>query len=523
MQNITKTIIITILILLLTNCSSIFTASLTGTLKNRADYLENADSGNIDNAMIYLYQDKALRDSDYNSWSDTRRNWYASTESEDGTFTFNGIIWENFFPEYGKSGDRMEIFLLIYHPDYGYVKNPAPIMISSDVSNSIAPILIDDILAESSIEGYVRNYSEVEELEGDGLAGVEVAVYIKDLEGNFKTEAADVFNTDGDGFYQGDITFYETEEGTESILLTYTLDGYETNSTIDANILTDKDVDSDGIATDPYFQTTVTEDVTNILPDISLKEVIEYANATIEGSVQRWRPEASQTERPSINGVNISLWVADYWEYEDDETTIDTSSIIYPEEPSYNVVTNADGEYNLEIEYFIRGENAPITIGYNLEGYLLDSSIDSDIEVDDMDKNGEDEALFKDITVTPDVINNINTIDMKQINFTTSLSGILYDISDGDGKSNRTVNLSFTIDGVNYLYSTVSETISINNSTAEKGHYSFDSIEWEDTSYTTDESSLDITISVDDEITSPNPSTLTISSGKENTYHLEIE
>ena len=193
------------------------------------------------------------------------------------------------------------------------------------------------------------------------------------------------------------------------------------------------------------------------------------------------------------------------------------------------VITNEEGIYNTEINYYIRDSrddnrgNAPIALVYDMDGYVIaDTAAFTSM---DINSDETDEYVLLDQSIDQRTTNTIVTLELKQVDFTTTLSGIIWDNSDnggaGDGKSTRTVNISYTAANGNKNYSTVSETISTTNND-EKGHYSFDNIEWSDSTYLGDQSSLDVTFTVDNETMATVPTTTTIYSGKDNTFQVEI-
>ncbi len=535
-------ITLTVIALLVTSCSSVFTSSISGNLKNREEYDENPDNGDVANALVYLYLDAATRDASFNA--SAASGYYAATESDNnGAYTLNGIIWENLTPQFGKTADRKEVFLLIYHPDYGWVKNSHSIILSSDVSNSISTIFLTDILNQANIEGYVYDEVENEGAEPTGLQGVAVNVYIPTSWVNTNGVITDViyprdpdytFTTDIDGMYEGEITFLHNPVGADlgksEIMLTYELNNYEPK---DSDIKNDKDLDFDGEATDFYLTANILKDKLNKLTDVTMAQIEENGTATLEGKILRWRGSTTN-EQELMQGVTVDIYVADFWSYLDDNT-IDPASIKYPKEPTYTLNSNNEGIYTQEVTYFIRNSRkdnkgtVPVAIRYELDGYKIDKNIDSDlgdskidINLDGVIDSKDDNLLYA--TLKQDQITTLPDLDIKQINFTTSLSGIILNPSSSDsdkGVSNKNITISFTTSNGDKSFSTVSETVSINNSIAEKGHYSFDNITWVDDTYTTDQSSLNLTISVEDITTLLTP-TKSISSGKSNSFQIEI-
>ncbi|HRS64588.1 MAG TPA: carboxypeptidase-like regulatory domain-containing protein, partial [Spirochaetia bacterium] len=92
-----------------------------------------------------------------------------------GNFQFSGIIWHTYFSQFGKTADRIEIYLLVYHPDYGLVKNENPYFIVSDVTTELPVMEIEDIWNKGTIFGKVLNWKD-----GSPLANASIAVYVPD-------------------------------------------------------------------------------------------------------------------------------------------------------------------------------------------------------------------------------------------------------------------------------------------------------------------------------------------------------
>ncbi|MDD3058979.1 MAG: hypothetical protein PHO72_11725 [Sphaerochaeta sp.] len=131
-------------VLALAGCSSVFNAGLSGTLTDK-------DTGNgIPGVLVYAYTDEDLRDADYargaTTGSDgmtltfsptTGGNYIPTTSTNDnGYFTISKLIWENAHPEFGKTADYFDVYLLYFKSDYGLVKEDSKVTIVSDSNNS---------------------------------------------------------------------------------------------------------------------------------------------------------------------------------------------------------------------------------------------------------------------------------------------------------------------------------------------------------------------------------------------------
>jgi len=237
-------------VLLILSCSSVFTSSISGSLHDQELYDTGQVSG-IGEAEIYLYLEEPDRDTDYFSWesdgvepgsSSSPRYFLSTTTDAEGGYSFNGIIWEELFPEFGKTASRVEVFMLIYHRDYGLVKNPQPLYIVSDVTNRIPLIKIQAAINRISVRGSVFDRN-VKDAYGGALplAGVGVNVYVPvswgyDSAGNvtdpeFPKEPSYTFLTGEEGIFSGEVAYPMKPSRSENrmttqVLVTYNLENH---------------------------------------------------------------------------------------------------------------------------------------------------------------------------------------------------------------------------------------------------------------------------------------------------------
>lgn len=111
----TLPIIMLLIAVLLTSCSSYFATVLSGTVVGN-------DNEQLNKAEVALYFDKAMRDADVSEYLTTKAFTHADYEvSTDnaGAYKFTNIMWNSNFPEYGKDGDSTMVYLAFYHDDYG--------------------------------------------------------------------------------------------------------------------------------------------------------------------------------------------------------------------------------------------------------------------------------------------------------------------------------------------------------------------------------------------------------------------
>lgn len=153
-------------IIFIFSCSTVFTASVEGKVILR--YTEEKEEGGeeiekeegLKNALIFLYDNKENWLSDYNSYDYNAENpetslpnaaekgsylYYQMTETNtEGKFSFSGFMWKTTNPGYGKTGDRREVYILIYHKDHGLYKNLSPIFIISNATTTIPTFYIQE-------------------------------------------------------------------------------------------------------------------------------------------------------------------------------------------------------------------------------------------------------------------------------------------------------------------------------------------------------------------------------------------
>lgn len=112
------TIISVIAALALVSCSSVFYGNISGRIID-----EDTEAG-IQNATVYLYQDKGARDSAFEKAKQTgvqpASGYYTTAlTGQDGSFSISKIYWKTNSPEYGKTADKSEVYLMYYKKGYG--------------------------------------------------------------------------------------------------------------------------------------------------------------------------------------------------------------------------------------------------------------------------------------------------------------------------------------------------------------------------------------------------------------------
>ena len=186
-----KILFVASLVALLASCSAVFTASIDGRILD-ADAEAEGNTVGVANARVWLYTSASSRDADLNAWvdgdtstlpsaasRDSYRYFLSTVSDDDGSFQFAGVIWETFQSEFGKTADRTQVWLLVWHPDYGLHPNPSPLHVVSDVSNQFEPFSIESIWSEATLRGTTSDWGNTDDpASPEPLANVPVQVRI---------------------------------------------------------------------------------------------------------------------------------------------------------------------------------------------------------------------------------------------------------------------------------------------------------------------------------------------------------
>ena len=169
------------------SCSMVFSSSVNGRIIDK-ELREQGTVQGIADARVFLYTEKKAWEEDFANYIEgntatlpdasgrAQYNYFQSTVTNaQGSFQFSGIIWHTYFSQFGKTADRREIFILVYHPDYGLVKNENPYFIVSDVTTELPVMEIEDIWNKGKIFGKLLNWKD-----NTPLANAIIAVYVPD-------------------------------------------------------------------------------------------------------------------------------------------------------------------------------------------------------------------------------------------------------------------------------------------------------------------------------------------------------
>ena len=138
-----KSFTISLLILLfLTSCSSVFSGGFTGKLMEDKGGLDDSSNTPLVGATVFIYTDEGLRNNDYNrAITDGTKPSNATsttTTNDNGQFSVSKIIWKTNSPAFGKTADKINLYLIVYKSGFGingFNKNSNSISITSDSTN----------------------------------------------------------------------------------------------------------------------------------------------------------------------------------------------------------------------------------------------------------------------------------------------------------------------------------------------------------------------------------------------------
>jgi hypothetical protein len=328
------------------SCSTVFRSSIQGTIIDLEDYNDGTTTG-VGDAKVFLYTDLAARDEDFAAYVNGNEStlpdgqaelkYFQSTVTDaDGGYDFTGFIWQDLFPVYGKTADRKEVYLLIYHPDYGLWRSPVALYVVSDVTNQLDLIKIEDLWNQGRLAGTVLDWSDDEPLDGVAVNFYVASSWTYDAAGVidsavYPNNATATATTDADGRWTADLRFRKMpdrtgDKGTAPVRVVYVLNNYRVNddnpgdtglTTVNAaaGLVTNVDLDRDGATAaagdyeDAFVVATAeVESDTHIittLPDITMQRW--RFSASVNGSVV----EDGISPPNGIDGVTVTMIVAD--------------------------------------------------------------------------------------------------------------------------------------------------------------------------------------------------------------------
>lgn len=356
------------------SCSIVFRSSIQGTIIDKEDWEDGTTTG-VGDAKVFLYTDLASRNADYDIYvaSDgdeiylpdgtytatntarTEYTYFQSTVTDaDGGYDFTGFIWEQFFSEYGKTADRAEVYLLIYHPDYGLWKNPVPLYVVSDVTNVLDAIKVEDLWDEGRLAGTVTDWASG--TDADPLNGVTVNLYVAetwtfDAAGTTPVTTGATWpgaptvttTTDADGRWAASFRFRKMPDrdddvGKVPVRVSFVLGNHRANQPTDdattyspvfsnSGLVTDVDLDEDGAdATEGDYEDAFVYATAEYDQDDDQATLVTVPNVMM----QRWRFTAQVRGRVKdatdtyADGIKVTLTMPDGEEYSDFSETVTT-------------------------------------------------------------------------------------------------------------------------------------------------------------------------------------------------------
>ena len=152
-----------------TSCSSVFTGGTNGKVVD-AESASSPKEG-IADVQVYVYTNVNTRNADYEKWRSSNRKSDFSPSSDsgfvghastatDGSFTLSKIVWEKFFPEFGKTADSCEIFMLFYHPEYSLTKNSSNVTVISDSTSAYIMQELKKTHKTTNVDLEIRNAAD---------------------------------------------------------------------------------------------------------------------------------------------------------------------------------------------------------------------------------------------------------------------------------------------------------------------------------------------------------------------------
>jgi len=550
-------IISSVLFMLLSGCSSVFSAYIGGTVYDDEEVDAEGKHVPIEDVTVYLYADKESRDADYSSWYNggeedgplphegaAEPDYFLETQTnEDGQYEFSGFTWQEMNPEFGKTADRQYVYFLFYHKNYGLQKNSDPdgIMVISEVSNPVPPQLLSKYMNTAVVKGAVLDEF------GNPLENAEVSAYIPE-DWSYTGEGTEIDEssldwgsdpspvtdyTDVDGEFEITISYHQKpsrEDNRENTLirLTYTLDGYLAEHEQNSNIVMNGfDPDDDG-DDNPYYQTEISDNQRKTVNDISMVREENEASLTLEARY----PESSR----NVENVSIRVYVAEDWEY--DASGIKSDTAEWPESPSYQGTTDGNGEYTVDLSYprkpgvYDNKGNTLIRIVAERDRFDWLGKTDYDKAVTqktdaawDPSQFPDDNDAFYEMEVMRDN-DHRQVLHLKETEFINQeLWGYLYDDADdssandndsfdaGEGLNNYRIGLFVDVPHTAFLpelnnpdiyqpvstYTTRSHKEYENDETAKKGYFIFSQITWTDTDYSGSQSEIPAFLALDDD------------------------
>jgi len=331
---------------LFASCSVVFTSSINGRVIDKEERENNNNVVGVSDARVYLYTDRDAWEADFTAYVEGNtatlpdapnqrpyRYFQSTTTDNNGNYQFAGVVWETMNSAFGKTADRREVFLLVYHPDYGLWQNPNPYIVISDVTTEFPPMEIEDLYNEGRLSGWVLNWKD-----GKALENVPVNIYVPKTwtytsDGKvdasslvFPTTPAYTVTTGNDGYWTATIRYkkmggHGDRVNKTRVRVAWDLTDYRAEDPANSSginggsVLGDTDLDGNGrkvmegdtndwyLVSDDIPASTSTDPQTVVSPEITLQRYHFTVNVT--GRV------INSTDGTGINGAQVVLTVPD--------------------------------------------------------------------------------------------------------------------------------------------------------------------------------------------------------------------
>ena len=531
-------------VLIFCGCSVVFDGSVTGQVVDRERYDEDgAGSAGIAAMTVYLYTDESSWTADYAAWNkgagilphqaDTQ-SYFTSTQTDDnGSFAFTGFVWQTLFPEFGKTADRKDVYLLFYHKDYGLQKNIESLRAVSDNTARLPLIQLDDCYNSRWISGKVNKFSDPLE---EGMAGVKVEVYIPvkwsyDDDGEIKHDSLVfddkpdyVLTTDDDGKWKVEASFpmmpsgsMNEKSGIAAVVASepdYVFKA-DYNSDNPGTFFADWDFDKDNevdtclLSGEILMEENDAVDKGSVfeLSDIDLRT--ESDEAVIEGrvldavknvgeagvSVRVYVPEKF-IPGTALDETQLSAGGYDSSQHFYIETLLDgvRGYLIYRQQPSTTVSTEDNGDFSARIRYKLlpdegasRG-NTRAVVTIKKSGFGTSTAVDAslhagkDIDGDSIESESDDFYYLTDTIGRGSTYRLPDDLMLRRTEFTQDVEGFYDGGETGFDLNGKTVTLTIIENGVTRTFTARTKTRIYGDGTtpAKPGYFEFKDVYWEE-------------------------------------------
>lgn len=489
------------IIILSTSCSSVFSATISGTVKTEPRNNSSAEEQqDLANANVYLFFDDTEWESYKSKWTDTSiakarsldsiielptmsDTIRTTTTNDTGGFSVK-TMWITNSPLFGKDGDEKTFHFAVYHKDYGMFFDDSQYSVFSDSSQNISYICQYDekLKTEYTIDMNLYDYSS-------NNSSIEISTVNPKVVITYK-----LITTDNEESEVGEITqIYEelptTSNGTTSNSYTFITDKYYYDADTDAYTsekvypvgkiyFYDKGEEGEksyrmcseeGIDLSEEGTSFTLTDNSNILEkDIYVDSLNRDYRLSFNFEYPQNDENQDNSNAPSLETFSPKTTIKVYFDgYNQTSNSIDTPDSTINEDELYKTISYSvdevptNGYYTFNIKRMFDDDSNEI---YPAVTYYLEDDVnDKEYEQTDIDGNliTEDNCLTK--TISQYYIENYSTtVDayVRTTNITYNLSFNLINIATNQYLTTNEVNPIITIkynDGNSDITETFSE------------------------------------------------------------------